>query len=384
MNEICKKEECTGCAACYNVCTHSAIKMLEDECGYIYPHIDEDICVDCGLCRKICPTNELCNLSYPLSSIAAINKFVEEHKSCASGGIATLLSKAIINKGGIVYGSDGTDVRDVHHVRKNTLESLNDLKGSKYVHSFIGSTYKEVKSDLENGKFVLFIGTPCQVAGLKGFLRNKIYSNLYTVDLVCHGVPSQKMLNDNLNSYVSDDTSVDLSFRKKDVSFVSHKTGRITYGWYLKNKETNIVIEKSSINDPYMLGFLSCLTIRDNCSICRYACIARCSDITLSDYWGLREPTCLKHGKGVSNLLINTEKGEVLWNMIKDQTINEKRTIVEALMGNGRLQAPKEQHSKHKLFKRLYTQIGFVKAVNKCCRKDIFIHYLKMLYAKIV
>jgi coenzyme F420-reducing hydrogenase beta subunit len=369
-----------------NICGKNAITMAEDECGYLSPQINQDLCVNCGLCQKICPVINPCNLLYPRKSIAAITKDENELSSCASGGAATLLSQAIIKKEGVVYGCDGTDIRNVHHVRKVTLESLNDLKGSKYVQSKIGDTYYQIKNDLLSERSVLFIGTPCQVAGLINFLGKKHYSNLYTIDLVCHGVPSQKMLNDNLDYYCKESVDVKVTFRKKNVEYDKNKLGQIAYGWYAKiNKEGHdSYIEKNSLKDAYMLGFLSCLTIRNSCRSCRYACIARCSDITLSDYWGLKDPTVFERGKGVSNILINTEKGESLWNMISESTSYETRTIVEALSGNGRLQSPGAQNEKHKDFIALYPQIGFRKAVFRSSKKFLLISFLKSIYSKFI
>lgn len=386
MMEICKKELCTGCAACYNACPHNAIEMSEDECGYFYPRINNDICINCGLCKRICPVNTPCELVYPIKSYAVTTKNLDELMSCASGGAATLLSRAIINEGGVVFGCDGKDIRRVHHAPKETNDSLDDLKGSKYVHSYIGDIYQQVKIELEKNRLVLFIGTPCQVAGLKAYLRQKNYLNLYTVDLVCHGVSSQKMLIDNINYYANEKDFVDVSFREKNAQNRMSHTKGIKYGWYMSiNKQKGGKrIAKSLTKDAYIYGFISCLTIRDNCSSCRYACIARCSDITISDFWGLHNSNKFEKGRGVSNVLINTSKGEKLWERIKDSAIFEERSIVEALVGNGRLQSPELMHPKHEQFKRLYPQIGFKRAVWACSRKNLIIHYLKSLYSKVL
>lgn len=381
MNEICKKIECTGCSACYNSCTHGAITMTQDECGYIFPQIDPNICVECGLCRKVCPANTLQKLVYPLESLAAVVNDDEELLSCASGGIATLLGSIVIKEGGVVYGCDGTDIRNVHHARKDTVDLLEDLKGSKYVQSYIGDVYKQVKADLKKGIEVLFIGTPCQIAGLYGFLRGRIYDNLLTVDLVCHGVPSQKMLNDNIDYYCKKGEVVSVKFREKIVDTSKVKKSRIEYKWLLrKNNITDSSYKKTSYtNDAYMLGFLSCLTIRENCYTCRYACIARCSDITLSDFWGLPNNTSFEKGKGVSNILINSEKGSLFWNKVRDYTKWEQRTVVEALAGNGQLQLPSPRHNLHHNFTSLYPAVGFKKAVYKCSRRFLVIHYIKRI-----
>ncbi len=235
MKEICPKDKCTGCAACFNACGKKAITMTEDSCGYVHPQIDNELCVDCGLCTKVCPVNTKISLRYPLDCYAATVKSDEELLSCASGGIATELSRYVIDNGGVVYGCTGKDIRYVHHIRVDCKEDLQFLKGSKYVQSFIGETYKAVKNDLQTEKLVLFVGTPCQVAGLQGFLRQKDYPNLITADLVCHGVPSQRMLNDNISLYCKESEDISVWFRLKErTSSKSDAPWRIAFGWFYK------------------------------------------------------------------------------------------------------------------------------------------------------
>lgn len=203
MDNICPIEKCTGCQACYNTCKHGAIKMMPDGCGFIYPMIDNDECINCGLCKRSCPVNEKTLLLYPQSCYAATLKSDADLYASASGGAATAFMRTVISDGGVVYGCTGEDVYNVHHVRIDSLSDIDRLRGSKYVQSQIGDAYIKVKKDLKEEKPVLFIGTPCQIAGLQAFLR-KDYTNLITVDLVCHGVPSQKMLNENIHYYTTD------------------------------------------------------------------------------------------------------------------------------------------------------------------------------------
>lgn len=240
MKEICPKNKCTGCEACANVCAHTAITMKPDYSGYKYPSVDINKCTDCGTCQKICPLLSLNQRYYPLESLAVTTKHELDTLSSASGGAASLLSRVIIRRGGVVYGCDGTDIRNVHHTRISTLDGIERLKGSKYVQSAINDIYRQIKVDLKNGLEVLFIGTPCQVAGLLGFLRYKTYENLYTVDLVCHGVPSQKMLNDNIDLYTKtngDECRVHFREKLRKSSRAKHNAiYRITYGWFFQNQ----------------------------------------------------------------------------------------------------------------------------------------------------
>lgn len=372
MKEICPKDKCTGCAACFNACGKNAITMAEDVCGYIHPKIDNDLCVDCGLCEKVCPVNTKVALRYPQDCYAAAVKGEEELASCASGGIATELSRYVIDKGGVVYGCTGKDIRNVCHIRIDKTVELNLLKGSKYVQSFIGGIYKEVKRDLQSGRQVLFIGTPCQVAGLQGFLRHKDYPNLITADLICHGVPSQKMLNDNIALYCGEDEDISVWFRKKERS--SSKCDapwRIAYGWFYQTSHMRAPRRVPYYKDPYMFGFLAPLTFRSSCYTCRYANISRCSDFTLGDFWGLGKDAGFVNGKGVSVVLVNTDKAAGIWLEVYKRCKCVRRDIVEAQKGNGQLQVPSRKHGNYDLFVSLYPKLRLKKAIYASLQKDL-------------
>lgn len=386
MKEICPINKCTGCEACFNVCAHSAIIMQPDSSGYKYPVIDESRCKDCGLCLKSCPSLTLHLRHYPIQNLAVTTKDEYETLSCASGGAATLLSRSVINLGGVVYGCDGSDIRNVHHTRISSLEEVELLKGSKYVQSAINDVYLQIREDLHSGIKVLFIGTPCQVAGLYGFLRYKVYDNLFTADLVCHGVPSQQMLNDNIDLYTQvkgDECRV--RFRDKMRQGVNAKRNaiyRITYGWFFQNQPyVGKPIFRTYKKDPYMLGFISGLTFRPNCYECRYASIARVADLTLSDYWGLADNVGFEKGKGVSNILINTAQGQLLWNQTKENAIYKERPLMEAVRGNGQLLAPSSRHPEHERFVRIYPSIGFKEAINECSKSYLKKQRIKSMIA---
>lgn len=370
MDIICEKEKCTGCSACLNACPKSAISMKEGQIGFLYPEIDQAKCVDCGLCKKVCPvTNEL-PLRKP-SKCYALTVKEDELPTVASGGAATAIGRYIMKQGGIVYGCTGKDIRHVHHIRIDKEEDLEILKGSKYVQSEIGLVLKRTKKDLIDGLKVLFVGTPCQVAGLYGYLR-KDYDNLYTVDLVCHGVPSQKCLNDNIDLWqnrlsrtFSDHLSV--SFREKLTETVGNTAkSRISYGWFLRNqpKETPCVSVPFK-NDLYMYSFLRCLTFRNNCYSCRYACDMRVADFTISDFWGLGDDAGFPVGKGASAVLINTEKASLLFEQVKPFVNFKLRTVDEAIRGNGQLQEPSKRSPYYQKFVSLYESYGYEYAAQK-------------------
>ena len=377
MQQICKTELCTGCGACSNACSHHAIEIIPDVCGFIYPTINDDKCVDCGLCQRVCPVNNPPAFHLIKKCYAASCKSEEELLSCSSGGVATVISRYIISTGGVVYGCSAKDIRNVHHIRVDNEDGLEELKGSKYIQSVIGGIFAQVKQDLLSNRKVLFIGTPCQVAGLYGYLR-KGYDNLYTADLVCHGVPSQKMLNDNIDYYPSDGSHV--SFRRKKKCSNGYN---IEFGWNRLNTLTGKILFRPYNRDLYMFGFLRCLTFRENCYSCQYANDTRVADITLCDFWGLSPNAGFELGKGVSSILISTEKGKQIVETIKDSLKIKEREVKEATRWNDQLNHPSSKPKHYELFKKLYSHSSFrasmIKAYYMEYIYDRYIHYKNQL-----
>ena len=249
---LCKRENCTGCFACFNVCPKNAIYMKEDIYGYIYPEIDTKKCIECHLCEKICPVLNKVNFKNYQKCFAGFSKNTRIRNNSSSGGIATVFSEKILKSGGIVYGASFKDNCEVEHIRITNIEDLHKLQGSKYVHSYIKDSFKKAKKDLENKKKVLFIGTPCQIAGLKNFL-NKEYNNLLLIDIICHGVPSQKYLKDEI-LYINKNLDIDeIRFRKNNIYQLS---------LVKKGKE---LINQTIETSPYLDSFIKTLDIRDNC-----------------------------------------------------------------------------------------------------------------------
>lgn len=309
MIDIVDKNSCSGCKACFNICPQNCIDMVVDEEGFWYPKVNEVKCVKCGLCEKVCPEiNVYKNEEFyhePLA-LAAWNKDNMKRKISSSGGIFTSIAEWIILNGGVVFGAGYDDSFDVIHKETDSLNGLRDLRGSKYVQSDINDTYKRAKGYLEGNRKVLFTGTPCQIAGLYKYLQ-KEYENLYTCDVVCHGVPSPKVFK---RYKISLEDQYGSSIQR--ISFRHKKHGWKIYSVLLEFSN-GTEYSKTLKEDPYMLGFLRNYYLRPSCYTCSYANIPRVADITLGDFWGVgnKYPE-LDDDQGTSLLLVNSDKGKYM------------------------------------------------------------------------
>ena len=363
MTEICDIKSCTGCAACAGVCAHKAISMVEvPPHGYLHPKINNDLCVDCGLCSKTCPVNNPPVFNSPLTAFAAISKDRDDLMSSSSGAASSVLATHIVNKGGVVYGSVEEDYAHIAHQRIDSLTDLPKIKGSKYVHSYTTDIFPKVKADLQQGLEVLFLGTPCQIAGLRKYLR-KSYDNLTLVDLCCHGVPSQKFLRDDVEHLC------DVTFRNKgDMSKPWDRWGLYVtfrnkgdmskpwdrYGIYLSGKEKNMIISPF-LKDNYITAFMSGLLFRENCYTCPYARAERVSDITIADFWGYQGKQ-IKSDDGISLLMPSTEKGMQLIESCQSAFYCEERLAAEAIKGNGQFNHPSSRPEERDAFLLMYPE----------------------------
>lgn len=312
------KANCCGCGACVAKCPTKALTMQKDCCGFVYPKLDESLCVHCNLCEKTCLYQSRPGFPEYKAVYAAAAGDCDLRES-ASGGIFASIAGAILNRGGVVCGAVLSFEEGIHvqHTIITKKEELLPLKGSKYVQSDICNCFSEIRSHLDSGTVVLFCGTPCQVTGLKGYLQ-KEYDSLFCLDLVCHGVPSEQLFQDYIR-FIEKKNQFKVkhfSFRDKSKGWVLH--GRMETKTPSGQEETiYFPPEGSSYYQLFLDGFI----YRENCYSCPYPGNGRPGDLTLGDYWGIEivhpELLCenggtLEKDKGISALLVNTEKGSKL------------------------------------------------------------------------
>ena len=313
MINIKNKQDCCGCSACAQRCPKQCITMTEYEEGFLYPKVDISKCIDCHLCEKVCPVINQDEPRTPLNVYAAKNQNDQIRLDSSSGGIFTILAEHVINAGGVVFGACWDEEWNVKHDYAECLDNLSKFRSSKYLQSIIGDNYFKAEQFLKSGRTVLFTGTPCQIAGLKHFLR-KDYDNLLAVEVICHSVPSpgiwQRYLEERLQTLKWSKSDI------KHISFRNKKTGWKGYSFIMENKNGNVFSELGSKN-AFMRGFLADLYTRPSCQACPAKQMKSGSDITLGDFWGIDSlmPE-IDDDKGVSAIIINTGKGrKVLHNI---------------------------------------------------------------------
>lgn len=335
--------ECTGCGACFNVCPHHAISMQAGSEGFLYPAVDADACVGCGLCEKTCPViNPRYDHAVKPECYAAMADDDIRSKS-SSGGVFTLLAQNVLKQGGVVCGAAYDEHMAVEHILVENEEGLERLRRSKYAQSTTGDCFSRIKKLLIAGRPVLFSGTPCQVAGLRGYLR-KDYDNLLCVDIICHGVPSPKVF----HKYLSE---LGLDGQVKDVNFRDKAKGWSTAA-HLKISTDKDSYSIESAKDTYMQLFLNDISVRKSCSVCPFNRLPRQGDLTIGDFW--RIDACRKaynDKKGTSVILKNNAKGGVALGKIKKYfKLLKAVNLKYALAGNPVLTEPFKKHHNRKNF----------------------------------
>lgn len=351
MIKINNPADCCGCTACASICAHDAITMKPDALGFLYPEVDKEKCVDCGLCEKVCAFNDnydtSLNLDKPLA-YGARHKDMNEVETSRSGAAFIAISDYILEQGGVVYGAGYTDHFRVVHKRATTKEERDEFKGSKYVQSDMTGVFRQVKQDLRDGLTVLFSGTPCQTSGLNSYVGKRLRENLFLVDIVCHGVPSPYMWRDYIAYLEKKQGSpiVWVNFRDKQ-----------KYGWAAHHETFKFKMGGGKMSFTYL--FYKHIMFRKSCGNCHFTNIKRPSDITIADFWGWEKtnPNFNADNKGCSLVLLNTEKGRKLFEAVHDRLNTMPAKLEDCLQPN--MMHPSEIHPRREKFEEEYAKKGF-------------------------
>ncbi len=347
ITQLAPHELCNGCMACYNKCPRNAIKIIKDSVDFIYPEIDRHLCNNCGLCNKVCTVYQYNkNLRYdnPIV-IAAYSKNAELRKDSSSGGIFSELANYIFDVNGYVAGAIYTKNFEVRHIITNNKEKLPKYRGAKYSQSSVGTLYADIKLLLAKNKIVFICGTPCQIMGLYNYL-GKDYENLYTADLICHGVNSPGIFKRYIQTLENKYKSKVKKIKQRDK----------TYGWHMFSTKVWFGNKKVYISnhftDKFMKGFLEYhYYMRESCFACKFRKLPRVADLTLADFWGIEQiKPNMDQNLGTSVIMINSKKGEKIFSGIKSKLIYENCTYATVCKGNPALFRSSSKNPNAELF----------------------------------
>lgn len=368
---IFQKSACSGCCACVSACPKKCISMQQDNEGFLYPSIDDTQCIQCGLCEKVCPVLNKYETTHQPIAYAVQNKDEKIREESSSGGFFTLLAEYIIGQGGIVFGAAFNGNFEVSHIAIDNKDDLGKLRGSKYVQSRIGDTYKEAKKYLEEGRYVLFSGTPCQVQGLLKYL-GKEYEKLITQDIICHGTPSPFVW----KTYLKDHEAKAGSKIQK-VVFRYKKYGWKSFSMYLEFSN-GTKYEKTHTEDTYMRCFLADLCLRPSCYECNFKDKMRASDFTLADLWGVSNiiPE-FDDNKGTSLVLVNSEKGRNIFTLLTEYIRFDAVDVDQAIRFNSAMIKSVEKPAKRDTFMVEIIKQPFDKLVWCMLHKPLWYRFAK-------
>lgn len=367
---------CSGCGTCANVCSQDAIYFKEDSNGFRYPYIDEAKCLGCNSCVRICPNLQAEKKheepTKPLSCYAAW--ILDEHilSRSSSGGIFSALALHILAKGGVVYGAAITEGLVNRHIRIDNADDLEKLRGSKYIPSDVGYTYRQVKEDLKAGIPVLFSGTPCQVLGLKTFLK-KDDPLLLCVDIICHGTPAPALFRE----YVHLQESLHDNHKVNMVRFRDKRLGWRRFGMELKFEGVSEPYAEALDRDLFMKGFLSNICLRTSCYKCTARVERKRADFTLCDFWGVwTEFPDIAHDKGISGVFVHSQKAQTVWGDIQNYVFSKEVEFESIFRHNP---SYSENLPIHRNFSKFTKNIGKTpidKLVYSCARTPLYLRFL--------
>lgn len=366
------KDNCTGCSACITVCPQKCIVMQVDEDQFNYPKIDERKCIDCGLCLKTCPVDTPTPLYKNLEAYAATGKNEAIVEKSSSGGAFVLCAQYVIEKlNGYVCGAVLEDGLNLKHKIVNTMKDVQKMQGSKYIQSDMGNCFEVIVNLLNAGEYVLFSGTPCQVAGLRKIVK-KGENHLFTLDLICHGVPSAYAFSDYMKKMYGEEEYVGFTFRHRNKYLLTS----YSYSYFHKNKNKKKNIQKNidcqklieAFEDPFYQSFIEGNNYRESCYTCRYAQAKRCGDITIGDCANSNAYKSLL-GRSLSSIAVNTEQGSKLWNSVKEQFEYVLADYEKEVKLNKQLHEPVKRPNKRDDFYYDLKEMGNNEFKEKYCSK---------------
>ena len=367
--------DCVGCGACANACPKNCLIMVADKDGFLHPEIQKDICVNCGTCEKACPiVDKNSKDEEPVPVYAVYSKDDNVRISSSSGGLFYTIAKHIIENGGIVYGAAFDENLYLSHKGVDSAEDLYLLQGSKYIQSDTRLCFREVKKHLAANRPVLFCGTPCQVEGLLCYLK-KPYENLYTIDFICHGIPSPKVWEE----YIKYQEKV-FSAKACSVSFRDKSTGWNSYSYRI-NFSNNRKYLKANCSDIYSKAFVQNISLRKSCYQCKFKSVNRNSDITMGDLWGIKNilPD-MTDDKGVSVVFIQSEKGQYLFEQIKARLWLQEIPADSVIANNSAMVKSVYEHNFRDYFFRNLGKQSFETLVEDCLNPSYYVRLKRKLY----
>ncbi len=367
-----KKEDCYGCSACEKACPKKAITLVADREGFLYPVINKELCVECGICKSVCPHDNALVCNEPQAVFAGQNKNNQKLMSGSSGSMFILFAEKILEEHGAVSGCVWDNNLRATHIVTEKGQDVQKMQGSKYVQSNLNGVFEDIKARLEKGQKVLFSGTPCQVDGLKRYLR-KEYAELFTIDLICHGVPSPALLEKYIEELENSKQSkvTELRFRNKAIN-----------GWRsqgtIKLDNGNLLDFSPFKHSYYNLYYMENCVSRYSCYDCKFASPKRTGDVTIGDFWNASDfvPESIVQN-GVSALLINTEKGKAFFEAINESLLLYESTLPIAQKGNERLVKGGKVPPKRQDFYTKVKELGLEKVADEYCKYRYLVPFVK-------